>query len=416
VTGRARAFAVAAMVVAAWASAGVTPFEEAVLGAGAPVDFVRDYVTAAARLEHGRGPAPEGEAGNDAAVALGAPRVPLLGGPFHLHPPPALLPVLPLVPLGFRGAALAWLGLSLLALGGLARIGLELTAAEWGRSPARVALVFGLLALWPPVLHDLAKGQWSILLAALLAAGWLALERGRETAAGVWLGVAASLKMTPLVLLGFLVLRHRRAAVAMAATVGALALVATAVTGLEPWRAFFADAPRDVAAWDTWIANTASLRGLVVRVAGGGAFARPLLDARSAAQTAFAALAALGAIVVTVLATWRAPRGGGASNERPLVAAWMLLAIFLNPLAWTHTLVMALVPLAVLARFVPVAVSAGALIVLTIPRQTLAVLAGATPTAPGRGLALSLHAMALLVVFSFALAQARGDREAHGRA
>jgi hypothetical protein len=406
-SGSRRALAVMALVSAAWASAGAAPFEEAVAGAVAPIDFVRDYVTAVARVRHGRGPAPEGDAGNEAAVALGAPRVTLLGGPFHLHPPPALLPVLPLVPLGFRGAALAWLALSLLALGALARLGLELAADEGARTPARAALAFALLALWPPVLHDLAKGQWSILLAALLAAAWLSLERGRETAAGAWLGVAASLKLTPILLLGFLVLRHRRAAIAMAVTVGTLALAATAVTGIEPWRAFFADAPRDVAAWQTWIANTASLRGLLVRLVGGGAYATPVIPASSSVAAGIDAGAALALVLVTAAVTWRTPRGLSAVNERPLVAAWMLLVVVLNPLAWTHTLVMAVVPLAALAPVLPAVVSAGAIVVLTIPRQTLSEVAGATPTAPGRGLLLSMHAAALLIVIGFALARSR---------
>lgn len=402
-----RAIVVIALVAAAWVSAGAEPLEEAVAGARAPVDFVRDYVTAVARVEHGRGPAPAGEAGNEVAAALGAPRVTLLGGPFHLHPPPALLPVLPLVPLGFRGAALAWLAVSLLALGALARCGLAIAATQAERAPVGVALAFVLLALWPPSLHDLAKGQWSILLAALLAAGWLALERGRETTAGAWFGVAASLKLTPILLLGFLVLRHRRAAVAMAVTVGTLAGIATAVTGIEPWRELFADAPRDVAVWQTWIANTASLRGLLVRLVGGGAYARPVIAASSMVTGAIAAGGALALTLATAAVTWRAPRAASAADERPLIAVWMLLIVVLNPLAWTHTLVMAVVPLAALAPVLPPLVAAGALVVLTIPRQTLAALAGSTPTAPGPGLLLSLHAAALLMVVGVSLARAR---------
>jgi hypothetical protein len=402
-----RTIAVMALVAAAWVSAGGAPLEEAVAGARAPVDFVRDYVTAVARVEHGPGPAPAGEAGNELAAALGAPRVMLLGGPFHLHPPPALLPVLPLVPLGFRGAALAWLAVSLLALGALARCGLAIAAKQAERSPACFALAFTLLALWPPSLHDLAKGQWSILLAALLAAGWLSLERGRETAAGAWFGAAASLKLTPILLLGFLVLRHRRAAVAMAITVGTLAGIATAITGIEPWREFFADAPRDVAVWQTWVANTASLRGLLVRLVGGGAYARPVFAASAMVSGAIAAGVALAVVLAAAAVTWRAPRAASAADERPLVAVWMLLIVVLNPLAWTHTLVLAIVPLAALAPVLPPLVAAGALVVLTIPRQALAELAGPTPTAPGLGLSLSLHAAALLAVIGFSLARAR---------
>ena len=95
--------------------------------------------------------------------------------------------------------------------------------------------LFVLLTLWPPVLHNLAKGQWSIFLAVGLAAGWRAIHREHGHRGGAWVGMAASFKLTPLLLLGYLGLRHRRAALAMGVTFAALTLAgaATGDTGLR---------------------------------------------------------------------------------------------------------------------------------------------------------------------------------------
>jgi len=145
--------------------------------------FARDYVTAHARVHLGRGGPPVGESGNDYGRAVGAPRSRLLDGPYFIHPPPALLAILPLVPLGFHGAALAWLALSLLALGVLAFFPRGSGRARRRARHRAGALLALVLLVWPPVLHNLSKGQWSILLAALIAAGGSALARGRPRAA-----------------------------------------------------------------------------------------------------------------------------------------------------------------------------------------------------------------------------------------
>jgi hypothetical protein len=388
----------AVALAAAWASAGVEPMAAAVAGARAPTDFARDYVTAHAFVHgvHGL----EHEAANQYAVSIGAPRVPLYGAPYHFHPPPALLVVLPLVPLGFQGAAIAWLVLSLAAIAWLAWT-LQAIARGPDSAPRREAAVgFVLLALWPPVLHNLAKGQWSILLAALIAGGLHALQRDRERAAGVWLGVAASLKAAPVLLLGYLILRRRRRAAAfMAGTVAALGLASLALEGPGAWRAFFAAGPLEVAAWRTWTANTASIGGVLARLLVGGPFARPLVHAPAvaAALTAGASLALLAA---ATFASRRAP--ASPAEDRRLFAAWCLLVVLLNPLGWTHTLVVALVALAAFPR--PPALAAAVLVIWSIPRETLVALAGPTPVGPLRGLWLGLHAAACLALLDPALA------------
>ena len=405
-----RIAATTVLLASAWVSAGLTPLTDALTGVPAPIDFARDYVAAHMRFHVGRGAMPTNETGNTYAATLGAPRVALLEGPYYVHPPPALLPILPLVPLGFGGAALAWLAISLVALGALASSLVALGNDREPSSHAHVVVAFMLLLLWPPVLHNLAKGQWSILLAALIAAGFRGLERGRPHTAGIWLGLAASLKATPLLLLGFLALRYRRAAWSMLATLAAAGLISLVVGGVAPWRAWLANAPRDVAAWQTWTANTVSLDGFVARLLAGGPFARPLVAAPTLARALVIAVS-LALVAGSSLVTRRAT--ASRQSDRRIFAAWVALVILLNPLAWTHTATLALIPLALLWNEAP-ALAAAALVALTVPRETLATLAGAVPVSPAAGLALSLHAAAVVALFAIGARTERSSR--HRRA
>jgi hypothetical protein len=408
---RARVLGLLAAVAVAtcWLSDGAEPLEDAIAGARDPADFVRDYVTARARLEDGPGPPPDGESANDRGERLGAPRVLLLGGPYHLHPPPGLLPVLAIAWLPWHEAARVWILLSLAAVVWLAWTLAALYCPERPPAASAFALIMVGLTLWPPVLHCLEKGQWSIWLAAFLAAGYLALERGRAGLAGVLFGVAASLKATPLVVLALLLARRRRAAAAMLATMLTIALVATAVDGLAPWRAFVNDAPRDVAAWATWLANTASLQGVYARLFADSPFTRPLIHAPGLSRGAFL-VTSLALVAAAAIVGWR--RGAvRRAGDRPRLddraaagwsAAWLTLPVLLNPLGWTHVVVMLLAPFVVALRDGGPRTRAAAVVAfaaLSIPRQRLMAWAGPMPVAPGPALVLGLHAFAALTLY-----------------
>src|SRR6266851_3244396 len=76
-----------------------------------------------------------------------------------------------------------------------------------------------------PLLADVAQGQTNLLVVALLVLGVVGILRG-QSQAGAWLGVAAAIKITPLLLVGWLLFQRRwRAA-------GFLALGFAGTTGL----------------------------------------------------------------------------------------------------------------------------------------------------------------------------------------
>lgn len=403
----------AALVVACWLSAGAAPLADAVRGLREPADFARDYVVARARLEDGPRPPPDGEAANRRALGYGAPAVGLYGAPYFIHPPTATLVLLPLACLPSTGAALAWTGLSLLALGWLAFSLVGLWRPDRPPALAPVALLTVGLALWPPTLHCLEKGQWSIWLAALLAAGLRWLEAARPRRAGIAFGLAAALKVTPVVLLGVLLLRCRRAAVALLATGGAAALLALIVVGPAAWRAFLAGAAHNAAVWAPWIANTASLDGVFARLFTANPFSRALVVAPGLAAAAFGLteLTLLAAAIAGVALPNRRNRAVAPEAEKiepRLLAAWLTLPVLLNPLGWSHVVLMLLAPLAVLARDGRLRRRVTAIVllaVLSIPRQRLG--AWALPVGPAAGALLGLHAFAGVALFAALLCRNR---------
>lgn len=127
-----------------------------------------------------------------AGADLYAPALPL---DLYRNPPWVAAALVPLAGLPVKAAALAWLtvsgGVFLVALSRWVRLGLPrpLTAGESGA-------VFALAA--PLVLSSLNNGQTNLILAAFLLLGATAAARGSGPAAGLWLALAAGVKLFPL--------------------------------------------------------------------------------------------------------------------------------------------------------------------------------------------------------------------------
>ena len=386
--------------------------------AGRATDFTRDFV-AASWLARGKPLSQlDGVTGNREAVRLGAEPVLLPCGPFHLHPPPASLPVLALVPFGFRGAALVWMLLSLVAAGWLARSLNHVLAPT--KSRAIVLLVA--ICAWPPTVMNLAFGQWSLVLAALVAAGYVYIETERPRAAGMLLALAISFKTTPAVLLGHLALARRRTLWIVVAGVVALAAVSWPLTGgLDAWRTFLRDGPPDVVCWEAYVDNTNSVNGVLARALVGGRYVQswfhlPLLAHRlgTATSVAMVALAAF-ATRATLRSRNVATSFERTRAQRPAFAAWASLVALLNPLSWTHNALFFLLPAALLfsacasedvesdrrADAKPIRwIVAIALVLLSLPRETLFRWAGPLPFSPAGGTLLGIHALGGFAIYA----------------
>lgn len=86
---------------------------------------------------------------------------------------------------------------------------LELTQ---GRTRAWQLAALLMAALSAPLLQEIAEGQVNLLVVLLIACALVDLRRGRDLRAGLWLALAAHLKVIPIVALPLLLLGGRKAA------------------------------------------------------------------------------------------------------------------------------------------------------------------------------------------------------------
>ncbi|GGX32560.1 glycosyltransferase 87 family protein [Streptomyces lomondensis] len=248
------------------------------------------------------------------------------------YPPFAAVAMLPMALLDLRTAIAAALLLNLAALAVI----LRLLAGPARRRPGWYgwALIACLLALFEPLRDTFSFGQVNLLLLALVLTDATLLATGRGRLAGVGIGLAAAIKLTPALFIGLLLVagRRRAAAVATAVALGATALAAW----VDP------DASRfywTEALWDT---DRVGRLGYVSNQSVQGILAR--LGEPDRAVWAAAVLLILGVWAV------RTRRAVVAGDWTAAFALTGLAACLVSPITWVHHLVWLLPSFAVLVR------------------------------------------------------------------
>jgi hypothetical protein len=163
-------------------------------------------------------------------------------GPFPIdlyeYPPPFLVPVRAVLAVSddFMVWRAAWFSIEALLLGATV-----LLLAAWigGREGLYAALLAPAVLFAAPVVLLLQVGNYQVAVYALTILGLLAIERGRDAVGGTLLAITTVTKVFPGLFLVYLVARGRyRAAVMMLGASVAVVLLAAAVVGLGPFRAF----------------------------------------------------------------------------------------------------------------------------------------------------------------------------------
>ena len=411
----------ALLTLAVVLSSGGKPWVHALTGAFRPPDFAADMAAVRAVVSGSHPFTPDFAMRHAQAMGLAVDE----GYPFFPHPPSAVLLFRPLASLSLGTAALIWFGVSLWLLLMLARILVEAIDPHVQREGARVRRsavlsAFGLLLLWPPVLYNLEKGQLSILLAVLIAITWRSLLRERLSLSGACLGVATAVKVFPLLLGGYLLVRAPRALAYFVASAGLFTVAALMWMGLDALPAYLQHSSDNLSYWQTWPAVSYSLYGAAARLFIGGRWAEPMLYAPAVARGLVAGMS-MCLVGCAMVVTWRRSSRDGREGSR--FAAWSTLLVLLNPLAMGHNGVLLALPIVLLAREIAydrrtwpkIAWSTG-VVLASIPRQTLLSLA---PSPIDPSLSLSVIALPMwgtLLLFTVALASARGEAlTRHGR-
>jgi glycosyl transferase family 87 len=225
------------------------------------------------------------------------------------------------------------LAFALSTIASLRALGWRLPLLGW------LALVVFLLA-WGPAAAFSLTFQLSFLLMAPVTAAWLAARAGRSTAAGAWLGLAATAKPFLLLVVAFLAIRRdRRALQAFAVVSLAFVLAGAVVFGPGAYRDWLLQL-RHVT-WGGHYMN-ASLGGLLERLLGRGAYA----GFGAHAWLKGGLLAAGSAVMITLTLRHTARMANHAAGIDRAWGALLLASILLSPLGWVYYVWIALWPVA----------------------------------------------------------------------
>lgn len=294
------------------------------------VDFY-DYYFAAEAITDGADPYDVALADANAQAA-GAPTIP---GSDYIYPAWFAAVAAPLTALPPSTATLVWYALSaallLVVVGWLMRSGVG---------------VVGVLSVvtFAPVATTLFVGQTNLLLLALLVAAWH-WRNARPLTAGAAIGVAAALKLAPLLLLIALWRPGRRRMIAAALATFVLALAIGELAAPGSTHDFFAEVLPHATALDARLAHPVNqgLPGLIARLT----LPSPWNDLEIGLPDAASALAlAFGLALAGGLAAWVLwPRRAGLEEWRTW-SALLIATVVVSPLAWESSYAVLILPAA----------------------------------------------------------------------
>jgi alpha-1,2-mannosyltransferase len=188
-----------------------------------------------------------------------------------------------------------------------------------------LGLAIPLVTVLEPIRETVTFGQINLVLALLILGDLLVVTRRGSRWAGVGIGLAAAIKLTPAIFIGYLLLTRRtRPALTAMATAAAATLVAVAVHPADSWRYWTRVLWQASRVGHLDQIPNQSLLGLLYRVA----YPHP------ANRVLWLALAA----VALALGMWRAALAGRRGDEVAGLALTGMTGSLVSPVSWQHHL------------------------------------------------------------------------------
>jgi alpha-1,2-mannosyltransferase len=239
------------------------------------------------------------------------------------YPPFALTVLLPLAWGPLRMVETIWWLLSAACLVGVLTVALRRTTTlTGGRSVAVAALVGGLSAIaFEPLRSNMDYGQINWILMFLIVLDLTAV-RGRWR--GTLVGVAAAIKLTPLVYLGYFLVRRQWRTAARGLTVFVLCnLIGAAVVGTDTWRFWARLFTKMGSTGPTGFVSNQSWLGMLYRAPFGGGTVALVLWIPLVLLTLAAGLALARCLLQS-------------DREIEAVVALAFTELLVSPISWTH--------------------------------------------------------------------------------
>ena len=214
-------------------------------------------------------------------------------------------------------------------------------------SLGEATLVAALVLFFIPVRDSVQEGQLSIMLGTLIAATLLLHQRGRPALGGLALGLAAGLKLTPLLLIPYFAYkRDFKLCVAALATVAGL-IVLTLAVGWGPLLSPFTQVMAQLSQ-GTAIAQNQAINGFVLRLADPGLTGFPITGLHLATRLMIGA----GQVAVLVYMVWLVRRMSLPAPEQlwTELSIVLLLLPLVQPFAWPHHFAWAVIVIPVAVR------------------------------------------------------------------
>ena len=261
----------------------------------------------------------------------------------YIYPPFLAVVLRPLAALTYHRANQAWFALNLVFFA--VSVALLIRLRPWRLDlPAAGGVLFASLCFYP-TLRAFQCGQVSLLMLVLLAGSAWALARERDSLAGALVGVAAAVKLTPVVIVLFFLATRRWRAAAWAAAAGAACLALS--IGGAGWESHLTFARGILPALSRGAVTFAnqSLPGFVSRLASESSINVFEFVEEPASIRLLGTLSSAAVLAASLYLARRHSLRGDVLGGYALVIVASLIA---SPISWEHHFVLALIPIAVL--------------------------------------------------------------------